>query len=109
MLDVFDPRQALLAMDDAARLTAVRGCMPRAHRRPTPLCSACNYEFGYGEPPAALFCTRPMFPKGDDFTTFSGMICPRCAVRPSDQLHTAIVGYLRKIKPDLTIIEMGTA
>jgi hypothetical protein len=63
MLDMFDPMQALLAMDDAARLTTVRECMARAHQRPTPLCSACEYEFGYGEPPASVYCTRPMFPK----------------------------------------------
>jgi hypothetical protein len=109
MLDVFDPMQALLAMDDAARLTTVRECMARAHRRPTPLCSACDYEFGYGEPPAALYCTRPMFPKGKAFTFVSGAICPQCAMQPADELITAIAGYLRKVKPDLTLVEMGTA
>jgi hypothetical protein len=30
-------------------------------------------------------------------------------MQPSDQLITAIVGYLRKVKPDLTIVGMGTA
>jgi hypothetical protein len=35
------------------------------------------------------------------------VICPRCAVRPNDELMTAIVGYLRAVKPDMTIAEMG--
>lgn len=108
MVDVFDPMQALLAMDDAARLTTVRECMTRAHRRPTPICSACDYEFGYGEPPAALYCIRPKFPKGEAFAIISGSICPRCATRGADELQTAIVSYLRKAKPDL-IVPCGTA
>ena len=37
------------------------------------------------------------------------MICPRCASRPSDELVAAIVGYLRRVKPDLTVAEWGTA
>lgn len=50
-----------------------------------------------------------MFPKGEVFTFVSGMICPQCAMRPSDELMAAIVGYLRAAKPDLTIVETGTA
>jgi hypothetical protein len=73
------------------------------------LCAACEYELGYGEPPALLCCTRPMFPKSDAFTFISGAIRPRCASRRPDELVAAIIGYLRKTKPDLTIVEGGTA
>jgi|HubBroStandDraft_6_1064221.scaffolds.fasta_scaffold1000781_2 uncharacterized CHY-type Zn-finger protein len=108
-IDVFDPLQAICACDDKIRLAAIRETASRAFRRPTPICGACDYEFGYGEPPAALFCLRPMFPKGEAFTFLSGVICRRCAGRPSDELMTALVTHLRALKPDATIIEGGTA
>ena len=56
-----------------------------------------------------MYCTRPIFPKGDAFTFIAGSICQRCADRRPDELVAAIVGYLRKIKPDATIVEAGTA
>lgn len=108
-IDVFDPLQAIFECDDKIRLAAIRESATRAFRRPTPVCGACDYEFGYGEPPAALFCVRPMFPKGEAFTLLSGPICPRCLVRPAAELMTALVGYLREVKPDATIVEGGTA
>jgi hypothetical protein len=110
-VEIFDPLQAMLALDDdALRRTAIRECAKRAYQRPTPICVACDYEFGCGEPPTALYCTRPMFPKGEAFTFVCGAICPRCASqRPDDELAAAIVGYLRTAKPDLTIVEAGTA
>jgi hypothetical protein len=108
IVDVFNAFDALKE-PDRVRQAAMVEVHKRAHQRPTPICSACDYEFDYGEPPAALYCTRPMFPKGDVFIFISGMICPRCASRRPDELISAIVGYLRKAKPDLTIIEGGTA
>ena len=108
LIDVFDVFDAL-RKTDLVRLSAIVEVHKRAHRRPAPLCSACDYEFGYGEAPAAMYCTRPMFPKGDAFTFIAGAICPRCADRRPDELVAAIVGYLRKIKPDAAIVEAGRA
>ena len=108
-IDVFDPLQAICACDDKVRLAVIREAARRAFRRPTPICGGCDHEFGYGEPPAALFCLRPLFPKGEAFTFLSGPICPRCLVRPADDLMTALVSYLREVKPDATLVEGGTA
>jgi len=47
--------------------------------------------------------------KGEALTFLSGAICRRCAGRPSDELMTAVVGYLRALKPDATIIKGGSA
>ena len=106
-IDVFDPLQAICEFDDKVRLAAIRETASRAFRRPTPVCGACDYEFGYGEPPAALYCVRPLFPKGEDFTFLSGVICRRCAGRPSDELMTALIGYLRAVKPDAHVGAAG--
>jgi hypothetical protein len=108
-IEIFDPLEAMQAFDDRLRLAAVVEVAKKAHQRPTPICAACDYEFGFGEPPAALYCTRPMFPKGEAFLFVSGPICQRCATRPTDKLMAAVVGYLRAAKPDLTILEIGTA
>jgi hypothetical protein len=104
-IEIFDP----WALDDAVRHAAALSVIERLEQRPTPICSACEYEFGLKEMPAALYCTRPMFPKGEAYTLISGVICSRCARRPTDELMAAIVGYLRAAKPDMTIVEMGTA
>ena len=50
-----------------------------------------------------------LFPKDKAFTFISGGICLQCATRPYDELMAAIIGYLRAVKPDTTIGEMGTA
>lgn len=108
-VDIFHPLEAMQAMNDKIRLGAVRACHERSHRRPTPICGACDYEFEYGQPPALLFVTRPMFPRGESLAGISGMICPRCAARPADELGSSIVSHLRAVKPDIAIVEMGTA
>jgi hypothetical protein len=105
-IDIFDP---LEAMDDEIRLGALVECQKRAHQRPTAICGACDYEFGYGQPPALLFITRPVFPKSENHVGISGMICQRCAALPTGELGAAIVGCLRAVKPDITIVEMGSA
>jgi hypothetical protein len=109
MLDVFNPLEAMLAMNDQARLAAVSECKQRAHQRPTPICAACDYEFDYGQPPALLFITNPMLPKGKSCTGISGMICRRCAALPHDELMSAVLGYLRAAKPDIEIVPVGHA
>ena len=108
-LDIFHPLEAMLAMNDKVRLGAVIECKQYAHRRPTPICGTCDYEFRYGQPPALLFVTRPMFPKGESLACVSGMICQSCAALPMDELGAAIVSYLRAIKPDVAVVEVGWA
>jgi hypothetical protein len=108
-IDIFDPLEAMLAMDDEIRLAALLECQKRAHQRPTAICGACDYEFSYGQPPALLFITRPVSPKSENHVGISGMICQRCAARPASELGAAIVSRLRAVKPDVTVVEMGTA
>ena len=108
-IDVFDPLRALFECDDKVRLAVIRESATRAFRRPTPVCGACDHQFSYGEPPAALFCLRPLFPKSEAFTVLSGPICPRCLVRPPDELMAALASYLREVKPDAILVEGGTA
>jgi hypothetical protein len=105
-VEIFDPRQA---SDDRLRRVTMAEPVKWAFQRPTPVCVACTYEFGFGERPTALFHTRPMFPKSKAFTLISGAICPQCAARPTDELMAAIIGYLRAIKSGITIVETGTA
>jgi hypothetical protein len=108
-LEVFNPLEAMLGGDDRLRLAATREAYLRSQKRPTPVCGACDYEFGCGESPPLLYCTRPMFPKAENFQFICGAICPRCAARSNDELFLAIVGYLRKIIPDAEIAQMGAA
>jgi hypothetical protein len=108
-IDIFDPLEAMLAMDDEIRLAALLECEKRTYQRPTPICGACDYEFGYGQPPTLLFITRPVFPKSENYVGISGMICQRCAARPASELGAAIVSCLRAVKPDVTAVVMGTA
>ena len=105
-LDVFDPWDLL---NDKLRHTTALEIIKKLERAPTPICGACDYEFRLREIPAALYCTRPMFPKADSFTFVGGAICSQCVARPTDELIAAITGYLRAVKPDITIVEMGTA
>ena len=104
-VEAFDPMQPL----DALRGKAAREVLKRLFSSRTPICGACDYEFGYGERPLALYCTRPMFPKAEAFVFVCGAICPQCAVRPHDELMVAITSYLHAIKPDITIVQSGTA
>ena len=78
-VDLFDAVDEI----DRVRRVAMVEAHKAAHRRPTPICAACEYEFGYGEPPAALYCMRPVFPKGEAFTLIAGAICPRCQKPPA--------------------------
>jgi hypothetical protein len=102
MLDIFAPMAGLLS-DDVTRLTAIRETYRRAHRRPTPLCSACDYEFRIGECPSLMYCTRPIIAKAEEYLFIAGAICPQCALKSNDRLMEDIVGYLRRVKPDITI------
>ena len=104
-IEVFSPGD----LSDRVRLVAAREIIERLEQRLTPICGACEREFGYREMPAALYCTRPMFPKGEAFIFICGAICPQCASRPTDELMTAVVSYLRAVKPDITIVEAGAA
>lgn len=109
-VDIFDPLQAIQERTrDPARRTVMLEAYQRMHRLPKRLCSACDYEFGLGEPPPYMFCTQPEFPQGDGFMTVGGAICWDCAHLPDDELFTALLGYLRGVMPDATVISMGRA
>jgi hypothetical protein len=87
-VEVFDPWDLL---NDRLRHTAALEIIEKLERGPTPICGACEHEFGYREMPAALFCTRPMFPKAKSFTFVTGAICLQCAARswrPSSRRET---------------------
>jgi hypothetical protein len=77
-LEIFDP----WALDDAVRRAAALAVIEKLERGPTLICSACEYEFGFKEMPAALYCTRPIFPKAEAYTFVCGAVCSRCAARP---------------------------
>ena len=49
-VDVFDP----LGEVDPLRVVAMAKARQQAFQCPTPICGACEYEFDYGEPPAAV-------------------------------------------------------
>jgi hypothetical protein len=109
-IDIFDPLRAVRERTrDLAKRTVMLEAYRRMHRLPARLCSACDYEFGLGEPPPCMFCTQPEFPQGNGFMTVGGAICGRCADLPDDKLFTALVHHLRVVMPDATIISVGRA
>jgi hypothetical protein len=109
-IDIFDPLRAVRERTrDLAKRTVMLEAYRRIHRLPARLCSACDYEFGLGEPPPCMFCTQPEFPQGNGFMTVGGAICGRCADLPDDKLFTALVHHLRVVMPDATIISVGRA
>jgi hypothetical protein len=104
-VEVFDPWD----LSDRLRHTAALEVIEKLERGPTPICGACEYEFGRREMPAALYCLRPMFPKAEAYTFVGGAICPQYAALPTNELMEAILCYWRSIKPDATIVAAGTA
>ena len=64
MLDVFDAQQALLAMDDNARLAVVRECMTRAYRRPNPALFGVRIRIRLGRAARGAVLHPPAVPKG---------------------------------------------
>src|ERR1700722_18054873 len=95
-LEIFSPLREAVQGDDRLYWSAIREMAVRSHRRPTPLCGACDYEFGFGEAPPLLFCTRPFIPKAETHVFVAGAICPRCAALPTDALMAAVMKHLRE-------------
>ena len=108
-LEVFDPLREAVQSADRLRWSAIREMCARSHRRPTPICGGCDYEFALGEAPRLLFCTRPFIAKGEDFKFVAGAICPRCAALPTEALMAALMTNLRAVKPDAALVEGGHA
>jgi hypothetical protein len=112
-IEIFSPLQEILHgelhRNGAARLAAIREAMAKSGRRPTPICTACDYVFALGEPPALIWLTRPFAPKAEPYTSISGMVCPRCATQPPSELMQALFARLRALKPDLEMIPAGSA
>lgn len=69
LVDIFDPLD-VFKDDNGVRFISMSEAFNRSCQHPTPVCGACEYEFGYGKPPAALFCTRPMFPRDEAFLVY---------------------------------------
>lgn len=109
MLEIFDPVREVMLGGDPHYLAAICEMLVRMLRRPTPICGGCDYEFGVGEAPPLMFCTRPYIAKAEAYQLLSGVICPRCAALPTDALLQRLMGYLRKIKPDAALVEEGHA
>jgi len=103
-LCTFTPGPEVVMSGDGTALATIREVCLRMHRHPTPMCSACDYEFELGELPPLLYFTRPAFPKAADFMTIMGAICSRCASLPYESLVQALVSYLREVKPDVEIL-----
>jgi hypothetical protein len=107
-IEVFPPLQAVLGGDELY-LSAIGEMLGRLHRRPTPVCGACDYEFAPGEFPPLLFATRPFIPKVSNHAFIAGVICPHCADLPIEVLMAALIEHLRLVKPDITILQGGQA
>ncbi len=75
---------------DKAQIAALRELYLRMHRRPPPICSACDYEFEFGEWPPLAYLTRPAFPKANHYASIVGAICSQCALLPTRRLTQAI-------------------
>jgi len=103
-LCTFSPTPDALMSGDPHCLVTMRELFQRMHTRPTPLCSACDYEFEFGAWPPLAYFTRPAFPKADAYTFVSGAICAECARLPQESLMQALVKYLLEIKPDAEIL-----
>jgi hypothetical protein len=103
-LCTFEPGPAIVMSADRSALAALRELCLRMHRRPTPICGACDYEFEFGELPPLIYFTRPAFPKADDYMAIMGAICRGCARLPHEKLMQGLVSYLREIKPDIEIL-----
>jgi hypothetical protein len=112
-VEIFSPLQEILYgefhRNGAARLAAIREAMAKSGRRPTPICTTCDYVFALGELPARIWLTRPFVPKAEPYTSISGLICPRCAALSASELMQALFARLRALKPDMKIIPAGTA
>jgi hypothetical protein len=107
-VEIIDPAQAIFG-SNRLHLAAAKATYERV-RQPTPLfCSACVYGFEPDEEPPLIFCTRPFFPKAESYRFICGAICPRCAAKPNDELMQDVTGYLRGVKPDTMIIQVGQA
>ena len=85
-------------------LAAMREVYLWVHRRPPPVCGACDYEFKFGERPPLAYYTRPAFPKANGYTSIVGAICGRCARLPHESLIQALVEHLRQLKPDIEVL-----
>jgi hypothetical protein len=103
LVETFSPLAALASADDQVHLTAIRKAYERAHKTPTPVCAACDYEFAIGELPPLLYCTKPFIPKADSFMLLTGSICRRCAGLHPERLNGAVVAFLKVSFPDLNL------
>jgi hypothetical protein len=111
VVDVFDPLEALLAMNDKPRLTTIRELAIRSYRHPTPICAACDHEFALGEPAPLAYCIRPFIPKADEHVIIAGGFCSRCASLPRDRMMQQFMRYLRQAMPGrvFNVVEGGSA
>jgi len=99
-IHIFSPGPEAIFSGDKHAVTALRKICLRMHRRPTPICAACDYEFDFGEWPPLAHFMRPAFPKADAYTIIAGAICGQCARLPPDQLTQALFKHFKDVKPD---------
>jgi hypothetical protein len=104
-LRTFSPGPDLFLNGDKHVLAATREVYRAMRRRPTPICSACDYEFEFSEWPPLAYYMVPAFPKADNYTIIAGAICGQCARLPNSSLRQALFHYLRAgLAPGMEIL-----
>jgi hypothetical protein len=104
LVDLFDAQQEI----DQVRLAAMVEAHKRAHQRPTPLCSACDYESTTAS--RRRRCTVPAdAPQGRGLRLSFRLDLPALRQPAGERTDGAVVGRLCKAKPDLTVVQRGTA
>jgi hypothetical protein len=83
-MEIFSALQEFSGGDPVYR-EAIRLAFARSHRRPAPICGACDYEFDLGEAPELLYVVRPF----EAYRLITGSICGECAALMPDALVRA--------------------